>query len=392
VHVFRSERYAAATLLVAAALALVLANLPVGTTVIAARDTSFAVAGVDLTVGHWISDGLLAIFFFLVAIELRHEVTHGELASPAKAMLPAIAAAGGVAVPALLYLVLTAGSGHEGGWPIPTATDIAFALGVLAIFGRGLPSRLRAFLLALAVLDDLAAILIIAVFFAHQPDLVLLAGGAVAVAAFGLLSTVLRERARGAGRVALILLLVGLGVAAWYFVLRSGVHATIAGVALGLVMSPKAAHRTRAALEPYSNGVVLPLFAFSAALVAIPAVDVGELSAPFWAILVALPVGKLLGITLAGGIAVRIARRRGSRVLEGREILVIAALGGIGFTVSLLMNELAFARSAEVADEGTLAVLLGSAVSIAGSAVLVSVASRRARSRRSPAAAPPPTR
>ncbi|BDZ44696.1 hypothetical protein GCM10025866_06050 [Naasia aerilata] len=124
---------------------------------------------------------------------------------------------------------------------------------------------------------------------------------------------------------------------------------------------------------------------------AIPAVDPGQLSAPFWGILVALPVGKLAGIALAGGLAVRIAHRRGSRVLE-EEIVVIAALGGIGFTVSLLMNELAFAGSAEVADEGTLAVLLGSAVSIAASAVLVSAASRRARSRRSPEAAPPPTR
>ncbi|BDZ44695.1 hypothetical protein GCM10025866_06040 [Naasia aerilata] len=138
-HVFRFERYAAATLLAAAALALLLANLPVGPSVLALRDSHLPILGIDLSVGHWISDGLLAVFFFLVAIELRHEVTHGELASPSKALVPAIAAAGGVVVPALLYLLLTAGSGYSRGWPIPTATDIAFALGVLAIFGRGLP-------------------------------------------------------------------------------------------------------------------------------------------------------------------------------------------------------------------------------------------------------------
>jgi NhaA family Na+:H+ antiporter len=392
VHIFRSERYAAGLLLTAAVLALLLANLPVGPAILALQDTHLAVGGADLSIGHWISDGLLAIFFFLVAIELRHELTRGELASPAKALVPAIAAAGGVVVPAGIYLLLTAGSGTAQGWPIPTATDIAFAMGVLAIFGTGLPSRIRAFLLALAVLDDLAAILIIAVFFAHDPSLLMLVPAAVAVVAFGLLSRLLRRRRRGAVHAALIVAMVVIAIAAWYFVLLSGVHATIAGVALGLAMSPKPAHRAHTALQPYSNAIVLPVFAFSAALVVIPSVSASELSPAFWGILVALPVGKLAGIAVAGGIALRLASRRGSRVLEGREIVLVALLGGIGFTVSLLMNELAFARSPEVVDEGTLAVLLGSTVSILASAVFVSSAARRARARRSPAAAPQPRR
>ena len=387
-HIFRSERYAAALLLGAAALALLLANLPFGQALLDARDAHVPIPalGLDLSIGHWISDGLLAVFFFLVAIELRHEVTKGELASPAKALVPAIAALGGVIVPAALYLAFAGRSGYAEGWPIPTATDIAFALGVLAIFGPRLPSRVRAFLLALAILDDLIAILIIAVFFAHEPDFVLLIGAVIGVAAFGLLSRVLSRPVR-------VPVAIAMGVVAvitWYFVYESGIHATIAGVALGLVMSPKPAHRAHHAIEPWSNGVILPLFAFSAALVAIPQVSLAELSPPFWGILVGLPVGKLLGITLAGAIAVVIARRRGSRVLERGEILIVAALGGIGFTVSLLMNELALARSEEVADEGTLAVLLGSAIAMVVSAVVVSAASRRAPARRERSEGPPP--
>ncbi|WP_297408585.1 Na+/H+ antiporter NhaA [Naasia sp.] len=389
VHIFRSERYAAGMLLGAAALALVLANLPLGPALLGLRDAPLPLpgTGLDLTVGHWISDGILAIFFFLIAVELRHELTHGELASPARALVPAVAALGGVVVPAGVYLLCTAGSGFQEGWPVPTATDIAFALGVLAIFGRGLPPRVRAFLLALAVLDDLVAILIIALFFAQDPELLLLGGAAVAVAAFALLSRLLGTR----GRILVGVALVAVALIAWYFVYRSGVHPTIAGVALGLVMSPKPARRSYSAIEPFSNTVVLPLFAFSAALVVIPQVSPLELSAPFWGILLGLPLGKLVGITVAGGIALRLGHRGGTRVLEGREILLVAALGGIGFTVSLLMNELAFARSAEVADEGTLAVLLGSAVSIVVSAALVSAASLRARRRTAPAAAPRPT-
>jgi NhaA family Na+:H+ antiporter len=181
-------------------------------------------------------------------------------------------------------------------------------------------------------------------------------------------------------------------VIAWFFVHESGIHATIAGVALGLAMSPRPARRAYRMIEPFSNTIVLPLFAFAAALVPIPQVSPGELSPAFWGIAIGLPIGKIVGITTAGGIAVWASHRRGSHVLERSELLVVGALGGIGFTVSLLMNELAFARSAEIVDEGTLGVLLGSAVSILASAVLLSAASRRARTRRSPEAAPPPTR
>ncbi|GAB3803380.1 Na+/H+ antiporter NhaA [Humibacter antri] len=373
----RSERAAAGMLLGAAVLGLVLANTAFGPVLQEVKTASFGPASLhlDLSVGGWISDGLLAVFFFIVAIELRHELTVGELSSWQKALHPAIAAVFGVIAPALVYLAFTAGSGYEAGWPVPTATDIAFALGVLAVFGRGLPRRIRVFLLALAVLDDLIAIVIIAVFFTSDPNLADLGLAVVCIVAFGLLSRLLRGRLRRP--VAVLMVLVG--ILTWMLVHASGVHATIAGVALGLVMSREPARRTAHALEPWSNGLVLPLFAFSAALVAVPAVPVDQLSPAFWGILVALPVGKLVGITIGDWIGARIgprANRQSTGIVDG---LVVAALGGIGFTVSLLMNELAFENAPEVRDEGVLAVLLGSSVSIIAGGIAVAALARRYR-------------
>jgi NhaA family Na+:H+ antiporter len=280
-----------------------------------------------------------------------------------------------VLAPAGIYLLVAAQSGYAAGWPVPTATDIAFALGVLAVFGRNLPGGVRVFLLALAILDDLIAIVIIAVFFTEDVSLPFLAGAAVAVTLFGWLGIRFARDARGLRGLRLLAMIL-LAVLAWYFVYRSGVHATIAGVALGFALARRPAARTVHTLEPYSNGLVLPLFAFSAAAVAIPSVGVGQLSAPFWGILLALPVGKLVGITLAGWLAGAVSRRRGGSALSLPNVVTVAALGGIGFTVSLLMNELAFAGSREVVDEGTLAVLLGSGVSIVVSATLVALRSR----------------
>ncbi|WP_431277701.1 Na+/H+ antiporter NhaA [Leifsonia poae] len=378
--IIRSERTAAGLLLGAAALGLLLANTVLGQSLLDLQHTYLSLGSVKLSVGHWISDGLLAIFFFIVAVELKHELVAGELNSFKKAIHPAIAAVGGVIVPVLIYLAFTVGASTEGGslvegWPIPTATDIAFALGVLAVFGRGLPNRLRVFLLALAVLDDLIAILIIAVFFTTDPNLISLGLAVVTVAAFGILSRLLKGRMRWPIGVLMVLL----ACLTWWLVWDSGVHATIAGVALGLVMARQPGGRVAHALEPWSNGVILPLFAFSAALVVIPAVAPSELSPAFWGILVALPVGKLIGITLGGwlGSLTRPKAERGRIPLAG--LLTIGTLGGIGFTVSLLMNELAFAGIDTVRSEGTLAVLLGSAVSIVAAGFAVSALARRYR-------------
>lgn len=383
---FRSERASAAILLGAAILGLVLANLPTGPGLAAIKNHHLDLSGIglDLSVGHWVSDGLLALFFFVVAVELKHELLKGELNSVKKAIVPGIAAIGGVVAPALVYAIITAGTRYTGGWPIPTATDIAFALGILAVFGSRLPGRIRVFLLALAVLDDLVAILIIAVFFTHGSNVVFLGLGIVAVAAVFAAGKLLGRHSGLAGAAAVTLVTV-LAVVAWYFIYRSGVHATIAAVAVGLVLPLKPADRAIHAIQPFVNGIVLPIFAFAAASVAVPSVGLGELSPVFWAIVVALPVGKLIGITVAGGIASRVFRdpdpARRSQTLSVFELVTVAMLGGIGFTVSLLMNELAFVRRPEVVDEGTLAVLVGSGISIVVSAVLVSRL-RRAHVRR----------
>jgi len=395
----RSERYAAGFLLIAGVLGLIIANLSVGPGLITAANEHLhtGIFGLDLSAKHWISDGLLAVFFFLIAIELKRELVIGDLNSFGKAALPALAALGGVVVPAGIYLLLTQGSGLAAGWPVPTATDIAFALGVLAVFGRGIPTRVRVFLLALAVLDDLVAILIIAFFFTSDPQLQFIGFAAITATLFGVTSRLLKPRSPWVlGRKPtwpVAIALIVLGLATWYFTYLSGVHATIAGVILGLVMARIPAGRTHHMLEPYSNAIVLPLFAFTAALVAIPQVRLSDLSPAFWGILVALPVGKLLGITLAGALGSLISRRpNGSKTgLKLADIVMVACLGGIGFTVSLLMGALAFAGDTEVVDEATLAVLLGSGVAIVVSAIVVSVRARqyrRAAGTRHPAAHP----
>ncbi len=365
----RSARFPAIVLLLAAALGLVVANSPAAGSVDAVMHAELGIPGVfELSVSHWIKDGLLAIFFFVVAVELQYELTAGQLNSARKALQPAIAAAGGVVLPIALYAVIAWGSDATAGWPIPTATDIAFALGVLAVFGRGLPSGLRVFLLALAILDDIVGIVFIAVLFTSDVNFGALAGAAVAVVAFAILSRQLDTRARVPVAIALVLL----AVATWVLVLLSGVHATIAGVVLGLAMAQRPALRVRHELEPWVNGIVLPLFAFSAALVVIPAIPLSQLSPAFWGVLVALPVGKLVGISVLGWVSLRIVHRGGPAPLAFGDLLAAGALGGIGFTVSLLLSELAFADAAPLRDQATLGVLAGSVVSLILAAVLVS--------------------
>jgi len=393
VAVLRSPRAAALALVVAAVLGLVLANSPAGPALFTIQDLHVGIPGtpIDLSLGHWISDGLLAVFFFVAAVELKHELVDGHLNTLAKAATPAIAAAGGILVPIAIYLAVTAGSGYESGWPVPTATDIAFSLGILAVFGRGLPGRLRVFLLALAILDDIVGILFIAVFFTEDPAVLALLGAALGVAVFGLLSQLLNGRRRPLIGAAMILI----ALLVWGFVLASGVHPTIAGVALGLVMHRPPAATARHALEPVTNGFILPLFAFSAALVVIPQIGIRNLAAPFWGITLALPVGKLAGIVVGGSLAAQLDRNANRPLLTTGGLVTAGALGGIGFTVSLLMNELAFGDTPAIADQGTLAVLLGSTISIITASILVAWEARyfrrlrllraRAAARRDPA-------
>jgi Na+:H+ antiporter, NhaA family len=376
--IFRSERYAAISLAAAAVLGLFLANSVAGPGLIELFSSHIGLPALDLdlSIGHWITDGLLVIFFFIVAVELRHELTVGELNSVKHALAPGVAAVGGVIVPAVLYLVI-AGPDFANGWPIPTATDIAFALGLIALVGRGLPGRIRVFLLALAVLDDLIAIVIIAVFFSHSINFLALGMAVFAVYLFRFLGCQGRIN-RPALRT---VLLVIAALFAWYFTVLSGVHATIAGVALGLVLNPRLAQQAAHTLQPVTNAVILPLFAFASALVVIPSVSPAELSPAFWGIAVGLPVGKIIGITIAGSIIALIAKRGEATetLIQGWDLVTVSAVAGIGFTVSLLMNELAFAGNDAIRDEGVLAVLVGSAVAIVVGGTLVFIRSRHYR-------------
>ena len=365
----RSERFPAFLLLGAAALGLIIANLPFGGDVISWSHTEIGVPGLELSISHWVADLLLAVFFFGVAVELQFEMTRGQLNSVAKAVRPAIAAVGGVVVPIIVFLMIAGRGETAAGWPIPTATDIAFALGVLAMFGRGLPKGVRVFLLALAIIDDIVGIVFIAVLFASDLDLGMLLAGIAAVVAFAIVS-----RVRMPSGISVPIMVV-LALAAWVFVYFSGIHATIAGVALGLVISQDVGMRARHGLEPWINAVILPIFAFFSALVVIPQVALDELSPALWGILVALPVGKLVGIMLFGWLAQFVGN---SERLPLGDILPAAALGGIGFTVSLLLSRLAYS-DATIADEAVLGVLLGSLASLILAAITVPMRARHHR-------------
>ncbi|MFZ4078241.1 MAG: Na+/H+ antiporter NhaA [Microbacteriaceae bacterium] len=389
VTVFRSERYSAISLLAAAVLGLALANSVAGPGLIELTHQPLGVPGtnLELSLGHWVTDGLLALFFFIVAVELRHELTRGELNSPTRALAPAVAAAAGVALPALVYLLI-AGSDFARGWPIPVATDIAFALGLIALVGRGLPASIRVFLLALAVIDDLIAIVLIAALFAHGFDL---ASFVAAIGSIALFCGVgcLRLTSRWTRTLRGVALVV-LAIAAWAATYSSGIHATIAGVALGLVLRPGLAEKAAHALQPFVNAAILPLFAFVSSLVILPRGGLDALGPVFFAIAVALPVGKIVGITVGGWIVGRITRPRrrspahhsgASGGVQGANLVTVSAVAGIGFTVSLLMNQLAFADSPALRDQGVLGVLAGSAISILVGGSLVAWRARVARSR-----------
>jgi NhaA family Na+:H+ antiporter len=353
----KSDRSAALALMAAAIAGLVLANSPIGGSLLDFKHMYIGIEslGLKLSLEHWVSDLLLAVFFLVAGLELKYELRSGVLSKPATAMVPVVAAIGGVIVPALIYVAFNFGTDGLRGWPIPTATDIAFALGVLAIFGRGLPKQARIFLLALAIFDDLVAILIIAVFFTTDLEPTWLFAAMVAAVLHFFLEKV-KSLPMNLVRVASFLLL-------WYCVLQSGVHATIAGVLLGLIIPARKAHGLVEKIQPWTNTIVLPLFAFFAVAIAIPSFE-GSSSNVFLGILVALPVGKIVGITVFALVANSLASKDARMELKALDFLAVAALAGVGFTVSLLMAKLAFEDQPELAAEATLAVILGSVISM----------------------------
>ncbi len=387
----RTETVGGAVLLIAALIAFVWANSPWRAAYAGLRDTTFGPGGIhlDLSIGAWASDGLLAIFFLVAGIELKREFVAGDLSDRRKAALPIAAAVCGVALPAVFFVatvLLTSGasgselSGILHGWAIPTATDIAFALAVLAVIGTHLPSALRAFLLTLAVVDDLIAITIIAVFYTREVHLVWLALAVVPLVVWHL---VLRRRFTNP------LVLAVIALVTWGLVHASGVHATVAGVLLGLLV-PVArwaeddpdyrsiAERMQHRLQPFSAGFAVPVFAFFAAGVTVIGGGLAEAvrDPAALGVVAGLVLGKTVGIFGGTWAFARFTRAELDPSLSWTDVFGLSVLGGVGFTVALLVAELSYGAGSPATEHVKFAVLVGSLIAAALAAVVLRLRNR----------------
>ncbi len=391
-ELLRKETVGGVLLVICAGIAIVWANTPAADSYFAFRDFEFGYEPwhLKLSLGAWAADGLLAIFFFLVGLELKREFVAGDLRKFGTAVVPIAAAAGGVVVPALIYAFVVRGEeGLAQGWAIPTATDIAFAVAVLAIIGSHLPSALRIFLLTLAVVDDLIAISIIAIFYTDHIELVPLVVALAVIVVYGFVA----QRYRvffGLRPLAAWAILLPIGVVAWAFMHASGIHATIAGVLLGFTIpvlhrrgaSDAVKERNGLAEEferrfrPLSAGFAVPVFAFFAAGVSVggwDGVQTAMANPVTLAIIAALVLGKPLGITLTTWLLVKIVRVRLDPALRWVDIIGVGLLAGIGFTVSLLVAELSFAAGSAEHDYAKVAILAASFLAASLAAVLLGI-------------------
>ncbi|MCU9847057.1 Na+/H+ antiporter NhaA [Defluviimonas sp. WL0024] len=377
---FRHDAAGGVLLMASAVLALIVANsaLSAGYHDLLLKKFSILLDGEGLSkpLILWINDGLMAVFFFLIGLELKREMVEGKLKNPADVMLPGLAAVGGMVLPALVFLAFNwSDPVTRGGWAIPAATDIAFAVGVLALLGKRLPAALKIFLLTLAILDDLGAILIIALFYTKELHVDYLF-----IALLPLAGLYLLNRA-GAHRIAPIVLL---GVVLWVLVLKSGVHATLAGVVTAFFVPLKdkygksPLHSLEHALSPYVLFLIVPVFAFANAGVVLQGLTLGDLFAPLpMGIAAGLVIGKQLGVFGATWLVVRAGWARLPYGVTWPQIYGLACLAGIGFTMSLFIGGLSF-DSPDNMNAVRLGVLAGSAISaITGYVVLLMAAQRR---------------
>ena len=393
-EILRKETVGGLLLVAAALIAIVWANSPFADGYFALRDFTIGYEPwhLKLSLGAWASDGLLAIFFFLVGLELKKEIVAGDLRDFRKAVIPVAAAVGGVVVPALIYVAVNWGNETTiSGWAIPTATDIAFAVAVLAIVGSHLPSALRIFLLTLAVVDDLIAIVIIAIFYTSDINVVALGLTLIPLALYAFLAQRYR-RFFGLKPAAAWLILLPLGMLTWGFLHASGIHATIAGVLLGFAIpvirsqasgGPSAGpglseifeHRFR----PISAGIAVPIFAFFSAGVAIGGVDgfVSSLTDPITiGIIVALVVGKPIGILGTTWLIAKFTRAQLDPSLRWIDLFGMGLLAGIGFTVSLLVAELSFGGGTLEDDHAKVAILTASVLAALLATVVLRIRNR----------------
>jgi len=393
----RKEAVGGTLLVVAAAIAIIWANSPAADAYFALRDfrIGYEPWHLDLTLGAWAADGLLAVFFFLVGLELKREIVAGDLRRFSTAIVPVTAAFGGVAVPALIYVLVVRGQeGLVQGWAVPTATDIAFAVAVLALVGSHLPSPLRIFLLTLAVVDDLIAIGIIAIFYTEEIQVVPLLVAVAVIAAYGVIAQ--RYRSLFLGRaLAAWLVLLPIGFIAWAFLHASGIHATIAGVALAFTVPVKAPRHAAAdglqhdlagefehRFRPLSAGFAVPVFAFFAAGVAVGGGE-GILRAVTdpvaIGIIAGLVLGKPIGILLSVRLLTLFRAVRLDPALRWVDMFGVALLAGIGFTVSLLIAELSFPAGSAEGDDAKIAIMAASLLASALASVILLSRNRRYR-------------
>jgi len=360
-------------LMVAAALALIVANSPLSATYF---NILHAYLG-PLSVSHWINDGLMAVFFLLVGLEIKREMLDGQLSTWPRRVLPGVAAAGGMVVPALVYVAVNRNNQAAlSGWAIPTATDIAFALGVLSLLGKRVPASLKVFLTALAIIDDLGAVIIIAIFYTSGLSLAYLAAAFAVIAVLIVLNRM---------RVMNLLPYLVLGAVLWVLVLKSGVHATLAGVALALTIplerSPgigrdaehSPLHRLEHGLHKLVPFIVIPIFGFANAGVSLGGLSAAALIEPLTlGVAAGLVLGKLVGVFGSSAIAIRLGLADLPAHAGWLHMLGISLLCGIGFTMSLFIGLLAFASDAALQDAVKVGILVGSLVAaLVGAAVLL---------------------
>lgn len=368
-----SEASGGLVLMAAAALALVVANSPLAE----AYFHSLHLRIGPLSVSHWINDALMAVFFLLVGLEIKREMLDGQLSTWSRRILPGAAAAGGMLVPALIYVAFNLGnSASLRGWAIPTATDIAFALGVLSLFGNRVPASLKIFLAALAIIDDLGAVLVIAIFYTSDLNLLALAGAAAVLAVLFAMNRM---------RVVRLSAYILLGIILWGLVFVSGVHATLAGVALALVIplkmtpgTPEASdeesllHRLEHLLQRPVAFLIVPIFGFANAGVALAGTSMSTLADPHTlGVAAGLFVGKVAGVLSIVAVLVKLRLAQLPATANWMQMTGVAFLCGIGFTMSLFIGLLAF-DDPTVQDKVKIGILLGSAVSgVVGSFVLL---------------------
>jgi NhaA family Na+:H+ antiporter len=369
--ILRTETAGGILLIIAAAIGLIWANTPWSHAYEALRDFRLGPAGLhlNLSLETWAADGLLAVFFFVVGLELKREFVAGDLRDPRRAALPVVAAVGGMIGPALIFVAFNLGNGDAvQGWAIPTATDIAFALAVLAVVSSHLPTALRAFLLTLAVVDDLLAVTVIAIFYTDELHLPYLGLAVLPLAAF---AVAVQRRIRSPW------VLIPLALLTWWLVHQSGVHATVAGVLLGFtvpVLATRTGHDASSSqdpgpaeafehrIRPITAGVAVPIFAFFAAGVTIGGLDgiIESLTDRVTlGIAVGLVAGKALGILTTTFLTAKLTRAELDTDLSWVDVAGVALLGGIGFTVSLLIGELAFTGQPLREDHVRIGILIG---------------------------------